>query len=92
MSNESRRRHSTTRPGGRIRAIGASIALVAAIVLLGGAPALAEEYDPSNAGHPLRIAGYVLHPVGVVYDYLLLRPAFWIGSHDPFKTLFGRTD
>lgn len=91
MRNESRRWHITGRPVGRIRAIGASFGLVAAI-LLSGAPALGEEYEPSNAGHPLRIAAYVLHPVGVVYDYLLLRPAFWIGSHDPFRTLFGRTD
>ena len=52
----------------------------------------AEEYEPSNAGQPLRVAAYVIHPVGVIYDYLILRPAFWIGSQEPFRTLFGRAD
>ena len=52
----------------------------------------AEEYEPSNAGQPLRVAAYVIHPVGVIYDYLILRPAFWIGSQEPFRTLFGRSD
>ena len=47
--------------------------------------------DPKEAGFPLRIVAYVLHPVGVTIDYLLLRPAYWIGSHEPFR-LFGRED
>ncbi len=33
--------------------------------------AVAEEYDSTEAGHPLRIIGYVLHPVGVALDYLI---------------------
>ena len=61
--------------------------------LLFAGPALAEpEYNSSDSGHPVRIAGYVLHPVGVIYDYLLLRPAWWVGSYEPFRTLFGRVD
>jgi hypothetical protein len=51
-----------------------------------------DDYDPKEAGHPLRIAAYALHPVGVVIDYLIFRPAWWIGSYEPFHTLFGRTD
>lgn len=51
-----------------------------------------DEYDSQQAGHPLRIAAYVLHPVGVIIDRLIFRPAWWIGSHEPFHTLFGRTD
>jgi hypothetical protein len=51
-----------------------------------------EKYDPLEAGHPLRIAAYVLHPVGVIIDRLILRPAYWLGSHEPIKTLVGRTD
>jgi hypothetical protein len=49
-------------------------------------------YDSKDAGHPLRIAAYVLHPVGVILDRLILRPAYWIGSREPMKTLFGNTD
>ena len=55
-------------------------------------PASAEEYEPANAGQPLRVVGYVLHPVGVIFDFLVLRPAYWIGSHEPFRTFFGRQD
>ncbi len=46
-------------------------------------------YDPHRAGHPLRIVAYVLHPIGVTLDYLIFRPAYWLGSHEPLKTLFG---
>jgi hypothetical protein len=77
--------------GTRLRTAAAAGAM-GAVLLLCGATASADEYEPSNAGHPLRVAAYIVHPVGVVYDYLLLRPAFWVGSHDPFRTLFGRTD
>jgi hypothetical protein len=55
-------------------------------------PCVWDDYDPKQAGHPLRIAAYLLHPVGVVIDRLIFRPAWWIGSHEPFHTLFGRTD
>jgi hypothetical protein len=49
-------------------------------------------YEPTEAGHPLRIAAYVLHPVGVILDRLILRPAAWLGRHEPIKTLVGNTD
>jgi hypothetical protein len=55
------------------------------------APAAADEYDPERAGHPLRIIAYMLHPIGVVFDYGLFRPAHWLGHHEPFRTLFGHT-
>ena len=51
-----------------------------------------DEYDAKEAGHPVRIAAYVLHPVGVIIDWVIFRPAWWVGSHEPFHTLFGRTD
>ena len=53
---------------------------------------MADEYDEDSAGHPLRIVAYVLHPVGVAIDYLVLRPAHWLVSHEPMKTLFGHED
>ena len=51
--------------------------------------ARADTYESDRAGHPVRILAYVLHPVGVVLDYLLLRPAHWLGHRQPFRTLFG---
>ena len=62
----------------RVRAVAA---VLAAGFLLGwAAPVAADEYDPQRAGHPVRIAAYALHPIGVIIDVLLLRPAHWIGS------------
>ncbi|HEX2486692.1 MAG TPA: hypothetical protein VHQ66_15405 [Myxococcota bacterium] len=68
-------------------------ALLATLTLaatLGAAgPASADEYDPQEAGHPLRLFAYVLHPVGVAFDYLVFRPAHWVGHHEPLRTIFG---
>lgn len=85
-------RSDKRRPRGR--RLWTRMAAVCALMgmVLSAAPAIAEEYDSKDSGHPLRIVGYVLHPVGVTLDYLILRPAFWVGSHEPFRTLFGRTD
>jgi hypothetical protein len=74
-----------------LRAAGArrgAAALALALTLTAG-PAFADEYDVDHSGHPLRIAAYVLHPVGVLIDRVILRPAHWLGSHEPVKTLFG---
>lgn len=76
--------------GGWLAAVVLSLSLVGASI--SATPASADEYDSSDAGHPLRIIAYVLHPVGVVIDYVLLRPAHWIGSREPFSTLFGHED
>lgn len=51
-----------------------------------------DKYDSKEAGHPLRIVAYVLHPVGVILDRLILRPAHWLGGLEPIKTLVGRDD
>jgi hypothetical protein len=66
--------------------------LSAALVLALANPVAADEYDSRNSGHPLRLIAYVLHPVGVVLDYVILRPAHWFVSYEPMKTLFGHED
>jgi len=67
---------------------GLLLALLAAL-----APAArADEHDPERAAHPVRIAAYVLHPVGVILDYLIVRPAHWVVEREPFRTLFGHED
>ena len=63
-------------------------ALVAAL-LAWPLSAAADDYDPQRAGHPLRVAAYVLHPVGVAFDWLLFRPAHWLGSLPVLRTVFG---
>lgn len=64
-------------------------AMLVAVCLLVASPAAADRYDPQEAGHPLRIVAYVLHPVGVVLDLMLFRPAHWIASHEPITSLVG---
>ena len=49
----------------------------------------AERYDPKKAGNPIRISAYILHPVGVLIDYGLMRPCFWVVQREPFSTIFG---
>lgn len=63
-----------------------------ALVMVLASPAAADEYDEENAGHPLRLIAYVLHPVGVLIDYVLLRPGHWLVSIEPMKTIFGHED
>ena len=76
-----------------LRGLRAALAGLLAIgALLAATPALADEYDDSMAGHPLRIVAYVLHPVGVAIDYLIMRPAHWLVSQEPMKTVFGHDD
>ncbi len=52
-------------------------------------PGEAAEYDSEEAGHPLRIVAYAVHPAGVILEYILYRPAYWIVQKEPFATLFG---
>lgn len=84
------------RPGTMVRSAGARAmtALLAACWILGAASMAGAEtpYDPQRAGNPVRIAAYAANPIGVILDYLIFRPAWWIGHQEPFKTLFGVTD
>lgn len=80
------------RPEGRRKLRRLAVSLVLALSLVSaGAPALADDYDPQNSGHPVRIVAYILHPVGVLLDTLIFRPAHWLGSKDGFRKLFGHT-
>ncbi len=68
-------------------------ALALALVLLASsAPALADTHDPRRSGHPVRLAAYVLHPVGVLLDTLIMRPAHWFVHLGPNAQLFGHEE
>jgi hypothetical protein len=72
---------------------GRGIATCAVLLLLVGAtPSAAEEYQSTYTGHPLRILAYVVHPIGVILNVLIFRPAHWIASHEPIKKLVGQHD
>lgn len=71
-------------------------AAAAALLLAWGAAvapaARADDHDDERAAHPVRVAAYVLHPIGVILDYLIVRPAHWVVEREPFRTLFGHED
>lgn len=53
---------------------------------------VADPHDPNRAAHPVRVAAYALHPVGVALDRVLVRPAVWFVRREPFRTIFGYED
>jgi hypothetical protein len=63
----------------------------ALVVAFLAAPASAgtTRYNPERSGHPLRIIAYALHPVGWTLDTLIFHPAWWLGTHEPLRTIFG---
>ena len=76
----------------RIRNLGCRVltcSVLALAVFSLALPASANEYDPQTAGYPLRIIAYGVHPIGVVLDLLIFRPAHWIGSYEPIALFFG---
>ena len=66
----------------------AALALMA-VLAFGAAPASADTYESERAGNPLRVVAYVLHPVGVLLDVLIFRPAHWLGSQPVISQLVG---
>lgn len=71
------------------RGMGAALAVV---LLLSATPAMADRYQSDRSGHPLRIVAYIVHPIGVLLDYMIMRPAHWVGGHEPLATIFGHDE
>ena len=46
-------------------------------------------YESTEAGHPVKIVYYIVYPVGFLIDALIMKPAYWLGRHEPFRTVFG---
>ncbi|RJP67228.1 MAG: hypothetical protein C4532_14960 [Candidatus Abyssobacteria bacterium SURF_17] len=67
--------------------------LLSGVLLLALAqPALSHELKPEEAGHPLRIAAYALHPVGYVLYNGILRPAHALISKPGAREFFGHKE
>ena len=73
----------------RSRRIARGLVAALALAAFGSTAARADEYDPQKAGHPVRIVAYVVHPVGVILDLLIFRPAHWVGSLPGMDRFFG---
>ena len=50
----------------------------------------ADEYDDSQA-HPLRIAAYLLHPIGYTLEWLVTRPFHELVAQPDLEPVFGHT-
>lgn len=79
------------RPSPLFRRLAAASVLVT-LVAAAAPAARADDYDPDRAGHPLRIVAYVVHPIGVAFEWLVMRPAHWVVNHEPFATIFGHDE
>ncbi len=68
----------------------ACLSLVAVLALSGSALAFpGDNYDDSES-HPLRVAAYILHPVGLGLEWALFRPLHWLASlNDTTEYIFG---
>jgi hypothetical protein len=59
------------------------------LVLALAAPASAvDAYDDGQA-HPLRLAAYILHPIGFLSEWLVTRPLHRIFSQDDLESISG---
>ena len=54
-----------------------------------GEQRLEERGLATSFGHPFRMVAFLLHPVGVIVDYVLVRPVYFVASLAP--ALFGYT-
>ena len=66
-----------------------SAAILVAVALTVTPAARAHTYQSAEEGHPLRMVAYLLHPLGVAAEYIILRPWHKIVSRDPFAPIFG---
>ena len=82
----------SARRGQSARRFGPLLAPALLILTLAAAmpgDARANDHDARRSAHPARIAAYLLHPVGVALDWLIVRPAHWVVEREPFRTIFG---
>ena len=72
---------------------GLAAIFVAVTLVMAATPAVGVEseqpYEATEAGHPLKIVYYVTYPIGLLIHTLILKPAYWLGKHEPFRTIFG---
>ncbi len=64
--------------------LGLAIGFLAAPMTAGAHDA----YDDSES-HPLRLAAYVVHPIGFAAEWLVMRPIHFVVSHPRLERIFG---
>ncbi len=64
--------------------------LLAMVLALSAGPAVAvtDDYDDSQA-NPLRVAAYLVYPIGFTAEWLIFRPFHYIISQPSLERVFG---
>jgi hypothetical protein len=65
--------------------------LVLAVSLFGATTARAHDAYDDSQSHPLRLAAYVVHPVGFTLEWLVTRPFHFLVSQPKLERVFGHT-
>ncbi|MBI5117654.1 hypothetical protein HZA56_14345 [Candidatus Poribacteria bacterium] len=61
-------------------------------LLVSASPAISHEVKAEDAANPIRVAAYVLHPVGYVLYQVVVRPLHGIVSQPGIQELFGHKE
>lgn len=67
----------------------ALLALTCLLMVAAVMPVHADRYRRAQNDHPLRLVGYVLFPVGLAVEYVVMRPIHWVVSQPNLDILFG---
>ena len=70
------------------RFISAGLLVMALTFTAGSASAIPDEYDDSQS-HPLRVAAYLVYPVGFTAEWLIFRPFHYLVSRPYLDAFFG---
>lgn len=65
------------------------IFLVAVIAATAFSPLLADRYRRNKSDNPFRLISYVVHPVGILLEYSVMRPIHWVVSQPHLDIIFG---
>lgn len=52
-------------------------------------PSMAHRYRRAQGDNPLQIVGWVLHPVGLAAEFVIMRPLHWVVSRSHLDIVFG---
>ncbi len=66
-----------------------TLVIAGLLVALAALPARASDNYDDSQSNPLRLAAYLLHPVGYLAEWLVLRPFYRVVSQDDLEPVFG---
>lgn len=50
---------------------------------------MADRYRRNKSDNPFRLISYVVHPVGILLEYAVMRPIHWVVSRPNLDIIFG---